>query len=237
MLHDFIRDVPEEYNTIPGGNGSVGRQSDDDAGQVSGGGSNDLQLLLHSYETLPYELTSTLDPASRSLVNAVLRRWRATMSSRSSPKTTVMVEAGYRYDLERSMDESGEEGDFMTLARNQGILSGDDEDESSPRSPEFDIEISRALSPSRFSRALPPVPSAFSALSINTETRPRRPSSVSIPSSLHLVTMSPFDDAAIREQSKAPRQHRYSLQFETATPTGLNFADLQKQGLDLERAL
>ncbi|KAF8825577.1 hypothetical protein HHX47_DHR6000094 [Lentinula edodes] len=338
MLHEFIRDLPEGYKTILGGDGSVGRQSEDDAGiQLSGGQKQRLALararLRNPSLLILDEPTSALDPTSRSLVNAALRRWRATTSSRSSPKTTVvithdlsyecihendfvyvmkdgrMVEAGYRYDLERSMDESGEEGEFMRLARNQGILSGDDEDESSPRSPEFDIEfapegfeseafdaaslevhqpfshrltmgasmmggwmfdvvadltkgstnptqaskppsrISRALSPSRFSRALSPVPKdrnttlsplppAFSPLSINTQTRPRRPSSVSIPSPLHLDTMSPFNDAAaVPEQSKAPRQRRYSLQFEPATPTGLTFADLQKQGLDEKRAL
>ncbi|GAW08293.1 P-loop containing nucleoside triphosphate hydrolase protein [Lentinula edodes] len=338
MLHEFIRDLPEGYNTVLGGDGSVGRQSEDDAGiQLSGGQKQRLALararLRNPSLLILDEPTSALDPTSRSLVNAALRRWRATTSSRSSPKTTVvithdlsyecihendfvyvmkdgrMVEAGYRYDLERSMDESGEEGEFMRLARNQGILSGDDEDESSPRSPEFDIEfapegfeseafdaaslevhqpfshrltmgasmmggwmfdvvadltkgstnptqaskppsrISRALSPSRFSRALSPVPKdrnttlsplppAFSPLSINTQTRPRRPSSVSIPSPLHLDTMSPFNDAAaVPEQSKAPRQRRYSLQFEPATPTGLTFADLQKQGLDEKRAL
>ncbi|KAJ3863257.1 P-loop containing nucleoside triphosphate hydrolase protein [Lentinula novae-zelandiae] len=302
MLHEFIRDLPEGYNTILGGDGSVGRQSEDDAGiQLSGGQKQRLALararLRNPSLLILDEPTSALDPTSRSLVNAALRRWRATTSSRSSPKTTVvithdlsyecihendfvyvmkdgrMVEAGYRYDLERNMDESGEEGEFMRLARNQGILSGDDEDESSPRSPEFDIEfaaegfeseafdaaslevhqpfshrltmgasmmggwmfdvvadltkgstnptqaskpisrISRALSPSRFSRALSPVPKnrnttlsplppAFSPLSINTQTRPRRPSS-----------------------------------FEPTTPTGLTFADLQKQGLDEKRAL
>ncbi|KAJ4474968.1 P-loop containing nucleoside triphosphate hydrolase protein [Lentinula aciculospora] len=336
MLHESIRDLPEGYNTVLGGDGSVGKQSAGDAGiQLSGGQKQRLALararLRNPSLLILDEPTSALDPTSRSLVNAALRRWRATTSSRSSPKTTIvithdlsyesirendfiyvmkdgrMVEAGYRDDLERSMDEYGEEGEFMRLARNQGIHSQDYEDESTPQSPEDDIEfasgnresdafdaaslevhqpfshrltmgasmmggwmfdvvadltkggyadsaqvpsrtrISRALSPSRISRALsptaknrntifPPALKPLSPLSVNT--RPRRPSSVSIPSPLHLDTMSPFDDSsAIPTQLKAPRQRRYSLQFEPATPTGLTFADLQKQGLDEKRAL
>ncbi|KAJ3772085.1 P-loop containing nucleoside triphosphate hydrolase protein [Lentinula raphanica] len=339
MLHEFIRDLPEGYRTVLGGDGSVGKQSPGDAGiQLSGGQKQRLALararLRNPNLLILDEPTSALDVTSRSLVNAALRRWRATTSSRSSPKTTViithdlsyesiheddfiyvmkegrMVEAGYRHDLERNVDENGEEGEFMRLARNQGILAQADESEDAPDSPAGEIEfdsarpesdhfdaaslevhqpfshrltmgasmmggwmfdvvadltktgspdsnptqnpsrvsrISRALSPSRFTRALSPTPqnrdtlfppSAKPTSPLAVDTRPRRPSSISIPSPLHLDTMSPFDDAvAVPELPRAPRQRRYSLQFEPTTPTALTFADLQKQGLSEKRVL
>ncbi|KAJ3786774.1 P-loop containing nucleoside triphosphate hydrolase protein [Lentinula aff. detonsa] len=170
MLHEFIRDLPEGYKTCLGGDGSVSQQSGGDTGiQLSGGQKQRLALararLRNPSLLILDEPTSALDPTSRSLVNAALRRWRATTSSRSSPKTTVvithdlsyesirendfvyvmkdgrMVEAGYRHDLERSVDEDGEEGEFMRLARNQGIHSQSDADDCTPQSPGGDIEF------------------------------------------------------------------------------------------------
>ncbi|KIK56442.1 hypothetical protein GYMLUDRAFT_230291 [Collybiopsis luxurians FD-317 M1] len=329
MLHEFIRDLPEGYDTILGGDGSVGRQAGEDAGiQLSGGQKQRLALararLRNPSLLILDEPTSALDPTSRSLINAALRRWRSTTSSRSSQKTTViithdlsyesindndfvyvmkdgrMVEAGYRYDLERSVDEYGREGEFMRLARSQGVHGLE---ETAPQSPEHEIEfapqirkdsgsdvydptslevhqtvshrltmgasmmggwmfdvvaeltrndapdhpsrISRALSPGRISRALSPSsknrtslfpPRSLSPLpalkdTLRPDARPRRPSSVSIPSPLHLDTMSPFDDAAaaVPEQPQTRRQRRLSLQFEPTTPTVATFADLQQQ--------
>lgn len=214
-----------------------------------------------------------------------------------------MVEAGYQYDLEASVDEYGNEGEFMRLARNQGILQSRDDDslqlpdegdiEFAPELPPqslvydaaslevhqpfshrltmgasmmsgwmFDVvadltkgasndtsRISRALSPSRFSRAIAPMPrnrgSLFppaatlrplSPLHVDTNTRPRRPSSISIPSPLHLDTVSPFNHA-VPNQSLPRRQRRLSLQFEPTTPTNLTFTDIQKQGLEEKHVL
>ncbi|KAJ3992539.1 P-loop containing nucleoside triphosphate hydrolase protein, partial [Lentinula boryana] len=103
MLHEFIRDLPEGYKTRLGGDGSVGQQSGGDTGiQLSGGQKQRLALararLRNPSLLILDEPTSALDPTSRSLVNAALRRWRATTSSRSSPKITVVITHDLSYE-------------------------------------------------------------------------------------------------------------------------------------------
>ncbi|KAE9405365.1 P-loop containing nucleoside triphosphate hydrolase protein [Gymnopus androsaceus JB14] len=246
ILHEFIRDLPEGYETVLGGDGSA---RNNDFALARARLRNPSLLILD-------EPTSALDPTSRSLINAALRRWRATTSSRSSPKTTVvithdlsyesihdndfvyvmkegrMVEAGY------SLDEDGQEGEFMRLARNQG-LHRSDSDSQSPE--EGDVEFAggelrrdsqsdvlhqtfshrltmgasmmggwiRALSPTPRNRtSLFPPAPRNPVLPLHINTRTRRPSSISIPSPLHLNTMSPFNDASAVPAPPKARRER-----------------------------
>ncbi|KAF6757915.1 P-loop containing nucleoside triphosphate hydrolase protein [Ephemerocybe angulata] len=141
LIHDFVRDLPEGYDTLLGGSGG--------GVSLSGGQRQRLAFArarLRNPEVLILdEATSALDATSRILVFAALRQWRKN-------KTTIVithdlsqiededfvyvlkkgkvVEQGYRSDLQAEVDEfdivdeEAGKGEFRKMMESQRLTGG-----------------------------------------------------------------------------------------------------------------
>ncbi|KAF8154773.1 P-loop containing nucleoside triphosphate hydrolase protein [Crassisporium funariophilum] len=136
LMHEFVRDLPQGYDTLLGGGVGVG---------LSGGQKQRLAIarakLRNPTVLILDEATSALDATSRILVFEALKRWR-------KDKTTIVithdlsqigsqdfvyvlkhgrvVEQGYRYDLEGavSSSHSRDEGEFRKMMESQEETGG-----------------------------------------------------------------------------------------------------------------
>ncbi|KAJ2933006.1 hypothetical protein H1R20_g4086, partial [Candolleomyces eurysporus] len=141
LIHEFVRDLPQGYDTVLGGSGG--------GVSLSGGQRQRLAFArarLRNPEVLILdEATSALDATSRILVFEALKRWRKN-------KTTIVithdlsqitaedfvyvlkkgkvVEQGYRYDLETVVDEydiqdeDAGKGEFRKMMESQRLTGG-----------------------------------------------------------------------------------------------------------------
>ncbi|KAH6901921.1 P-loop containing nucleoside triphosphate hydrolase protein [Coprinopsis sp. MPI-PUGE-AT-0042] len=147
LLHDFILDLPNGYDTILGGSAPP-PGLDDDAYRggitLSGGQKQRLSFArarLRNPEVLILdEATSALDPTSRLLVFSAMKNWRRN-------KTTIVithdlsqieqqdfvyvirsgrvVERGYRVDLEAQLETGGDgRGEFRKMLDSQLLTGG-----------------------------------------------------------------------------------------------------------------
>ncbi|KAF7305096.1 hypothetical protein MKEN_01224800 [Mycena kentingensis (nom. inval.)] len=126
LMHEFVRDLPDGYDTLLGTNGA----------SLSGGQKQRLAVA-RAYLRDPTvlildEATSALDPTSRILVFEAIKRWRKNKTtivithdlSQIAPSDFVyvlkngsVVEQGYRYDLETG---DGEFGDMLASQNASG---------------------------------------------------------------------------------------------------------------------
>ncbi|KAK0212712.1 P-loop containing nucleoside triphosphate hydrolase protein [Desarmillaria ectypa] len=124
MIHDFIRDLPDGYETKLGNGGA----------NLSGGQKQRLAIararLRNPSVLILDEATSALDPTSRVLVFEAIKQWRENrttivithdLSQITSKdfvyvlKNGTVIEQGYRADLERS------EGEFNAMMGSQAV--------------------------------------------------------------------------------------------------------------------
>ncbi|PPR00099.1 hypothetical protein CVT24_008957, partial [Panaeolus cyanescens] len=155
LMHDFVRDMPDGYDTVLGGGSGVG---------LSGGQKQRLAIaraeLRNPTVLILDEATSALDSTSRILVFEALKRWRANKTtivithdlSQISPDDFVYVlkqgrvaEQGYRYDLEMVFGEEHEDkGEFRKMMDVQmatgGFLPEKDVDQLAPSPAPEDVD-------------------------------------------------------------------------------------------------
>ncbi|KAL0945944.1 hypothetical protein HGRIS_012223 [Hohenbuehelia grisea] len=150
LLHDFVRGLPDGYDTILAGSTSMGATEVSDASEggvgLSGGQRQRLAIaraILRDPSVLILdEATSALDPTSRLLVFEALKRSRENRTtivithdlSQIGPDDFVyvmregeVVEQGFRVDLERGVaegQEGVEEGVFREMLRVQMGMGG-----------------------------------------------------------------------------------------------------------------
>ncbi|KAF9045011.1 P-loop containing nucleoside triphosphate hydrolase protein [Panaeolus papilionaceus] len=135
LMHDFVRDMPQGYDTVLGGGSGVG---------LSGGQKQRLAIarakLRNPTVLILDEATSALDSTSRILVFEALKRWRSNKTtivithdlSQISPNDFVYVlkqgrvaEQGYRYDLEMVFGgEDEDRGEFRKMMDVQAQMGG-----------------------------------------------------------------------------------------------------------------
>ncbi|KAG7449558.1 P-loop containing nucleoside triphosphate hydrolase protein [Guyanagaster necrorhizus] len=134
MIHDFIRDLPDGYETKLGNGGA----------NLSGGQKQRLAIaraqLRNPSVLILDEATSALDPTSRVLVFEAIKQWRENrttivithdLSQITSKdfvyvlKNGTVIEQGYRADLERS---EGEFKAMMDSQANAAVSTVDDEE-------------------------------------------------------------------------------------------------------------
>ncbi|KAK0504638.1 P-loop containing nucleoside triphosphate hydrolase protein [Armillaria luteobubalina] len=153
MIHDFIRDLPDGYETKLGNGGA----------NLSGGQKQRLAIararLRNPSVLILDEATSALDPTSRVLVIEAIKQWRENrttivithdLSQITSKdfvyvlKNGTVIEQGYRADLERS------EGEFKAMMGAQAIaaVSRTDDEERPESATENEDTDSVSQSPS-----------------------------------------------------------------------------------------
>ncbi|KIM36272.1 hypothetical protein M413DRAFT_319602 [Hebeloma cylindrosporum] len=135
LVHEFVRDLPQGYETLLGGGAGVG---------LSGGQKQRLSIararLRNPTVLILDEATSALDATSRILVFEALKRWRQHKTtvvithdlSQIEPQDFVyvlkqgrVVEQGFRYDLEGvTLHHGADQGEFRKMMESQRATGG-----------------------------------------------------------------------------------------------------------------